>query len=693
MSKLFSKIFKHKFISAIIFFAVVVCGFFGYKKLVKKENLAKYVLAAVEKGAITVSISGSGQIAASNQIDIKAKVSGEITQVNVKNGQAVKEGDLLVKINSRDAQKNVRDAQLAYDIANADLQELISPADELAILQAENSVKTAQANLEKLLAPADEFSLLQAEKSLEDAKNNLEDLKYAQNKKYQDALAAKEKSEQNLKKSYEDAYVAISNIFLELPESVADIRDIIYSYEISESEYSVPSRSKNTTALLNTVFEQDYYDLEDFVKIAEENYENARSKFEENFKNYKDVGRYSESDVLDTLLDETLQTIKAFSDAVKSEMNMLDFWVVCRNKNDQKIFEKVSEHQNQLKTHTSKTNGYLSSVNSANNSVGDNAENIKNCEEDILDLERSFPSEISKAEWAIKEKEESLRKLNEGAQEREIEAAEIILEEKKAAYEKLEAGADSLDIRMKKNSVRQKADALADAKQALSDCLVKASFDGVIAEISVGKGDEISTGNVLVSLVSNQKVAEISLNEIDASKVKLGQKTIATFDAIENLSITGEVAEIDMVGSVNQSVVSYGVKIIFGMDDERVKSGMSASISIITEIKQNVLMAPNAAVKTAGENFYIQTPNEDTSADLMAAAASGISLKNTPLQKIIQTGIANDSYTEIIGDVKEGDKIIVRAVSTSSSANQTQQTQGQSLFQMGGASGGNFRAR
>ena len=99
-------------------------------------------------------------------------------------------------------------------------------------------------------------------------------------------------------------------------------------------------------------------------------------------------------------------------------------------------------------------------------------------------------------------------------------------------------------------------------------------------------------------LITKQKIAEISLNEVDAAKVKVGQKVTLTFDAIDGLSITGEVSEIDALGTVSQGVVTYGVKIAFDTQDERVKSGMSVSAAIITDVKQNVLLVPNAAVKS-----------------------------------------------------------------------------------------------
>ena len=65
----------------------------------------KYVFAAVEKGTIVTSITGSGQVSVSDQVDVKPKVSGDVIYVGVKNGQEVRAGTLLAQLDSKDAQK------------------------------------------------------------------------------------------------------------------------------------------------------------------------------------------------------------------------------------------------------------------------------------------------------------------------------------------------------------------------------------------------------------------------------------------------------------------------------------------------------------------------------------------------------------------------------------------------------------
>jgi HlyD family secretion protein len=103
--------------------------------------------------------------------------------------------------------------------------------------------------------------------------------------------------------------------------------------------------------------------------------------------------------------------------------------------------------------------------------------------------------------------------------------------------------------------------------------LFVAPFDGILATFTAKVGE--SSGSSVGTLITEQKVAVISFNEVDAASIKIGQKAKLTLMAITGLTIPGTVVEIDSVGTVSSGVVTYDVKIAFDKDDERVKAGMS----------------------------------------------------------------------------------------------------------------------
>lgn len=662
MSKL--KNFPHKkLVIILIIFGAAGYGYYRYKKSKNAAGETRYVTAEAQKSTLIVSVSGSGQVSSSDQIEIKSKVSGNITRINAAEGQKIKEGEIIANIDSREAEKAVRDAKLAYDTASIELQELLSPADELDIIKAENDLKTAQSNLEKLLSPADKFSFSQAQNDIKNVKNSLENLKYSQEKDYQNAINAKQEVEDSLNRACEETYDSIANIFLDLPETVTKLRNILYSYEIAQSDSSsAPCYCENATVLLNSIFGDNRFDLESFINKAKDNYENTRQKFDKNFKNCKNTDRYSAPEAIDTLLNETSETIKSVSETIKNEMNMLDFWVDCRNKDNQKTFSKITSYQSDLKSYTSKTSSYLSNISSLQKSIKDSRENKSNAGQNIEDLKKSQPQEIARAEWAIEEKENVLQKLNEKPEESEIESAEITIQEKEAALENLRAGANSLDIRTKKNSLQQKADTLSDAEQALNDCAVRAPFSGIIGKLNTEKGEEISLSASIATLITDKQIAEISLNEIDAAKIKIGNKANMAFDAVPDLSITGQIIGIDSIGTITQGVVTYMVKIAMDIQNEQIKPGMSVSASIIIDSKQNALSISNSAIKQANETSYVE-----------------IMENGAPRRQIVEIGISNDASTEIISGISEGDSVVTQTIAANISGSSASSPQSASL--------------
>ena len=123
------------------------------------------------------------------------------------------------------------------------------------------------------------------------------------------------------------------------------------------------------------------------------------------------------------------------------------------------------------------------------------------------------------------------------------------------------------------------------------------------------------------------------------------------------------------MGAVSQGVVSYGVKIAFDIEDERVKPGMSVTVDIITDAKQDVLVLPNSAIKFQKNSYYVEL----------------VELSEEIKLQPIETGLSNDLYTEIVSGLKEGDIVVTSTISL----NAVQATQNKG-FQMPGM-GSKFR--
>lgn len=214
--------------------------------------------------------------------------------------------------------------------------------------------------------------------------------------------------------------------------------------------------------------------------------------------------------------------------------------------------------------------------------------------------------------------------------------------------------------------------------------ILKAPFDGTVAAVNNQVGDQVSASTNIAVITTNKSIAIIPLNEVDVAKVKVGDKATMTFQAVSNLVITGTVAQIDQLGTVSQGVVNYNVKITFDTEDDRVRPGMSVSVSIITDTQPDVLAVPNSAVQSQGSNNIVQII--DPSKTQSVSGQTGVTSSVLPAQTVVQIGASNDTYTQIISGIKEGDTVVTQTINPT--ATKSTAASATSALRIGGGGGG-----
>ena len=564
VSKIVAYAKTHKIITVVVAVALIGGGWWGYGKVTASSTETQYVLGTVEKGTIVSSISGSGQVSASNELVIQTKATGDIISVHVSAGQRVVAGQLIAVIDPTDAQNAVRDAEVNLESAQLSLDKLLEPAGGLSLVQAENK-------------------LAQAQESKADAEAALE-------------------------KAYDDGFNDVADAFLDLPEAMSGLQDILFSYDASQNYENLEFYGDATGR--NSVKAGTY------KQQASDNYDSARKAYDANFEQYKGTNRFSSRVEIEELISETYDTAKLIAEAVKSANNLIQLYRDETQRAGRTPVSISATHLTELNTYTGTTNSQLVSLLSAKDAFENQQQTITNAERTIVETSQSLAD--------------------------------------------LKAGADELDIRSARLTITQRENTLADAKQNLADSYVRAPFAGTIASLSAKK--YAAASGELATLITDQKIAELSLNEVDAAKIELGDKATLTFDAIEELTLTGKVAQIDTIGAVTQGVVSYKVKIGFDTQEERVKPGMTVNASIQTDTKQDVLIVPSSAVKTQNGVSYVQVFNPALPEN---GGAQGVTSKIVPQQIEVVTGISDDTNVEIISGLEEGQQIVTRTISAS----------------------------
>ena len=192
--------------------------------------------------------------------------------------------------------------------------------------------------------------------------------------------------------------------------------------------------------------------------------------------------------------------------------------------------------------------------------------------------------------------------------------------------------------------------------------------DGVISNLMIANGTVISANTSSNNSVTSQQLgtvkrpnettqATVALSEIDAAKVNPDQKATITMDAYPDKTFTGKVLVVNTNGSVSSGVTTYPATIQFDTASGNIYPNMAVTAKIITQIKDNVLLVPSSAVITTNGQSNVRE------------------LKNGVLTNIpVTIGNSNDTQTEIVSGVNEGDTIVTSVVSRSSSTNSSTTT-------------------
>jgi HlyD family secretion protein len=134
-----------------------------------------YQSLPVVRRDIVVSAQASGSIQPDTTVEVKSKASGEILDLAVETGQAVKRGDLMVRVDPRIPKNSVAQAQADLEVAQARLTNAASQkrrADELFKSQSITEQEHEQALLDYANANAE---VIRARVALDNAKDQLDD--------------------------------------------------------------------------------------------------------------------------------------------------------------------------------------------------------------------------------------------------------------------------------------------------------------------------------------------------------------------------------------------------------------------------------------------------------------------------------------------------------------------------------------
>jgi macrolide-specific efflux system membrane fusion protein len=189
------------------------------------------------------------------------------------------------------------------------------------------------------------------------------------------------------------------------------------------------------------------------------------------------------------------------------------------------------------------------------------------------------------------------------------------------------------------------------AKVNLDKAVIAAPFDGVVADISITEGEEISTAALAtpaISLVDTSKIEmQGYIDELDVASVKLGQAANITLDALPNEQVTGNVTFISPISTVRAGIVSYATTITLENPSAELKDGMSATAEVVVERRDNVLLIPNTVIQGTLQNPTVV-----------------VLVDGQQEERQITLGLSDGFNTEVLSGLEEGEEVVVPALTS-----------------------------
>ncbi len=157
-------------------------------------------------------------------------------------------------------------------------------------------------------------------------------------------------------------------------------------------------------------------------------------------------------------------------------------------------------------------------------------------------------------------------------------------------------------LRQAEAQVKIRQGALARARVDLARCTIYSPVDGIVISRNVDVGQTVAASlqaPVIFTIANDLSKMQINANvaEADVGKVEEGQDVTFTVDAFPTRTFHGKVSQVRNAATTVSNVVSYDVVIDVNNDDLKLKPGMTATVSIIVDQREETLRIPAAALR------------------------------------------------------------------------------------------------
>ena len=166
--------------------------------------------------------------------------------------------------------------------------------------------------------------------------------------------------------------------------------------------------------------------------------------------------------------------------------------------------------------------------------------------------------------------------------------------------------------------LKQTQAALDQSRVNLRYAIIRAPFDGVVISRDVDVGQTVASSfqtPKMFSIANDLKrmQVEASVDEADIGQIIVDQDVTFTVDAYPDEKFQGSVSQIRLSPITVQNVVTYTVIIDVPNPDLKLRPGMTATVSILVNKRENVLRVPTLAIRFQPPQEVLEKMGEEES--------------------------------------------------------------------------------
>ena len=191
------------------------------------------------------------------------------------------------------------------------------------------------------------------------------------------------------------------------------------------------------------------------------------------------------------------------------------------------------------------------------------------------------------------------------------------------------------------------------AQAEVNSLILTAPYSGEVTNVGYQPGDSVNQSTPAIVLVDRSTLyVDLQIDESHVVKLSPGDNASISLEAMPNLTLTGSVSYINPVGTSNQGVVYYDVRVGLDQADSTILIGATADVTIYAGQPQNVLTVPVSAVGSDSKVEYVYVIGSDGSAQQVTVVSGQILPDNTVI---------------VVGDLQEGETVGLLQSSSSTS--------------------------